>query len=399
MQDEKANRMGVVGVASRGLGMSVGAVAATGVKIGGFAARGMAALGGLLRDRKSENESLVSDLEKAGDEFHETIARESAVRAQVAARESDPTALQRELQMPRGGKNDAKSELSQDSGAVRTEEQTALSDGNEPKAPAEPVEAVAAEAEQRGPGPQIPETETPGHPDVRPNEVQAAVFRSEADGIIFARARCEMASHEAAARADAARAMAGVRHELSVRALAGQMGRDPSTKVRRECVKALAKLEMQEGLPAIERALGDQAPSVRLAAVWALYRLAGVRGAAALTRMVSDEDGEIRRRVATCIGWLGQEELATALLPLLADSRVSVRRAAVEAMGTLRSRKVVSALIRRLGDPDESIRKAVLGAIEAITGKEMSTRLPADEKRLPRLIARWQQWWKEEYLG
>ncbi len=78
------------------------------------------------------------------------------------------------------------------------------------------------------------------------------------------------------------------------------------------------------------------------------------------------------------------------------DSSVSVGRAAVEAMGNLRSRQTVSTLIERLNDPDVSIRKAVLGALKTITGKQMSGPFPRDEKSLQGLIARWQEWWKEE---
>jgi len=113
--------------------------------------------------------------------------------------------------------------------------------------------------------------------------------------------------------------------------------------------------------------------------------------------MLSDEDQDVRRRAATCIGWLGREAFAVELLPLLADSSVSVRRAAVEAMGSLRCRQVVSALIERLNDPEESIRKAVLGAIQTITGKKMSGPSPKSKKSFERLVARWREWWKEEY--
>jgi len=238
--------------------------------------------------------------------------------------------------------------------------------------------------------------EPPSPPDVLPEEVRAADFPDATQRVIFTGALSDMASQDATVRAEAAKALANVRHDLSVRALAAQLAREPSPRVRQECVTALATLRMNEGLPAVERALTDRAASVRLAAVWGLYRLAGAESGSALTRMLSDEDEEVRRRVATCIGWLGQQELAVGLLPLLADSSVSVRLAAAETMGKLRSRQVVSALIERLNDPEQSIREAALGAIEAITGKQMSQSLPADEKSHQRLVARWHEWWKGE---
>ena len=232
---------------------------------------------------------------------------------------------------------------------------------------------------------------------VTQEQVHAAVFSDTTEKIIFARALSDVSSHDAIARADAARVMAGVHHDLSVKALVAQMAREPSAQVRQECIKALTALKTKEALAAVDRALSDRAASVRLAAVWGLYHLNGAKSATALVHMLSDEDQDVRRRAATCIGWLGQEVLAVELLPLLADSRVSVRRAAVEAMGSLRCRQVVSALIEHLNDPEQSIRKAVLGAIQTFTGKKMRGPSPKSKKSFERLVARWREWWKEEY--
>ena len=267
----------------------------------------------------------------------------------------------------------AKSQLSSDVSAVRTKR----------------------EIEKQGSQPMI--AKAPNPPVVTEERLHTAVFPGAAEKIIFTRALSDIASQDAATRADAARVMAGVRHDLSVKVLVAQMAREPSPRVRQECIKALTTLKMKEGLPAVERALTDRAASVRLAAVWGLYRLAGAKSAHALARMFSDKDEEVRRRSATCIGWLGQTELAVKLLPLLSDSSVSVRQAAVEAMGNLRSQQVVSALIERLNDPEKVVRKAVLGALKTITGKKMSGPFPKDKKSLQRLTVRWREWWKEEY--
>ena len=243
------------------------------------------------------------------------------------------------------------------------------------------------------------EAGSPGPADTAPEEVLTAAFSNATKRIIFTRALSDFASRDAAARADAARAMASISHELSVRALVTQMAREPSPQVRQECIKALTTLGKEEGLPVIEYALSDESASVRLAAVQGLYHLVGAESAPVLIRMISDENERVRRRAASCVGWVGQEELAVELLPLLTDSSVSVRRAAAEAMGNLRSWQVLSALIERLNDPEKSVRKAVLGAIETITGKKMKEPFPLNEKLLQRLIARWRQWWKEELLG
>jgi hypothetical protein len=94
---------------------------------------------------------------------------------------------------------------------------------------------------------------------------------------------------------------------------------------------------------------------------------------------------------------LGQKNLAIALVPMLSEMSISVRRAAVEAMSHLRSRQVIPGLIRHLNDPDKGMRRAINAALETITGKKMVQRFPIDEQSHRRLIARWQQWLKDEY--
>jgi hypothetical protein len=322
-----------------------------------------------LGELKAEKESLLSDLEQAKSEANEAAAREGEAKTRVAALESD---LAAQLEKSHKEEEDAKSQPPSDLSDVRPEEETALSDRAKEK------------------------VEIPSPAAVTDKEVQAAVFPNTTDKIIFMRALSDIASQDATVRVNAAKTMAGVRHELSVKALVARMASESSAQVRQECIKALAALGMKEALPAVKRALTDEVRSVRLAAVWGLYHLAGTESVPALIRMFYDEDEEVRRRAITCIGWLGQEELAVELLPLLDDSSVSVGRAAVEAMGKLGNRQTVSALIERLNDPDVSIRKAVLGALKTITGKQMSGPFPRDEKSLQRLIARWQEWWKEE---
>jgi hypothetical protein len=283
---------------------------------------GLASQLGELSKLKAEKESLISDLEQTRSEANEAATREGELKTRVAVLESD---------------------LSD----VRPEEETALSD--------RPKEKV----------------EMPSPAAVTDKEVQAAVFPNTTDKVIFTSTLSDIASRDATVRVNAAKTMAGVHHELSIKALGAQMASDPSAQVRQECIKALVALEMKEALPAVKRALTDEAGSVRLTGVWGLYHLGGTESVPALIRMFYDEDEEVRRRTATCIGWLGQEKLAAELLPLLDDNSVSVRRAAVGAMGNLRSRQTVSALIEHLNDPDVSIRKAVLDALKTITGKQM----------------------------
>jgi len=328
-----------------------------------------------LDELKVEKEALITDLEQAKNQASEAATLEGEVKTRVATLEYDLATAQRRSKTSHSEGAEAKV------GSISTcvMEPTAAQPIIEKKTPKK--------------------TKKPTTAAVTEKQAQAAVFPNATDKIIFTRALSDIAGPDATVRADAAKTMAGIRHELSVKALSTQVGSDTSARVRLECANALTALEMQEGLPALEHALTDEASSVRLAAVWGLYRLAGPESTPALIRMFADNNEEVRRRAATCIGWLSKEELALELLPLLDDNSISVRRAAVEAMSNLRSRQVVSSLIERLNDPVESIRKVVLSAIETITGKKMSKSLPKDQKEIERLIARWQQWRKEQLLG
>lgn len=337
---------------------------------------------------KAEKESLVSELQQAKSQANEASTRESEALARVAVLESDLVETKRQLEKSHKEEEDSRSQQPSELSDVRPEEETALYDQAEEKA-----EAVSIKEKPK----------TTKEPTAIPSDeelnLKAAVFPNAADKIILTRALSDFASQDATVRADAAKTLACVRHELSVKALITQMAWESSAQVRQECIKALGTLEMKEALPTVERALADEAGSVRLAAVWGLYNLSGTKSAPALIRMLTDKNEEVRRRAATCIGWLGQEELAVKLLPLLDDNSVSVRRAAVEAMGNLRSRQVVSSLIEQLNDSSASIRKVVLIALEKITGKKMSKSLPKNEDGFEQLIARWQEWWKDEIFG
>jgi hypothetical protein len=246
---------------------------------------------------------------------------------------------------------------------------------------AEADEQAGIGVEQEQPQPLTAEAQTSGFADIWQQEAEAATFPNATDKIVFTKALSDMVSQDATVRVDAAKALAGIRHELSVRSLAGQISHERSEQVRKECIRSLATLEMKEGLAAVESALTDQGPQVRLAAVWSLYRLAGVEGVSALIHMFSDEEEEIRRRAITCIGWLAQGQVA------------------VDTAGNLHSRQVVSALVGCLDDPEKSVRTATLGVLETVTGKKMNNQLPPDEESHQDIIARWKKWWAQELLS
>jgi len=343
-----------------------------------------------LSELQTEKKSLVTEFDQTRTEAEKATDK---VKTQVTVLESDLTTAQKELTKEREKKEFIKPQQPSD----QSEEKVDVI-STEKKA-ASKKETTIKKEKQPFHKPRKDKVMASKAVAVTDEEVQAAVFPHATDKIIFARALSDIVNKDASIRANAARTLAGIRHGLSVKTLVVQAASDSSPRVRQECIKGLTVLEMKEGLPAIKHALADEVGSVRLASVWGLYRLAGAESITELTRMFSDEDNEVRRRAVTCAGWLGQKELAVELLPLMNDNSVSVCRAAIEAMGNLHSWKVVSSLIERLNTPNESIRKTVLRAIETITGKKMSKSFPKNESEFERVIARWQEWWKEEILG
>ncbi|MHC4739452.1 MAG: HEAT repeat domain-containing protein [Planctomycetota bacterium] len=346
---------------------------------------------------QAEKESLLSRLEQARSEANEARVRENAVRKRVTAAESELAAARLEMERADRPVKHVNPSPASDVSAARTKKKTVLSEGGRKKAAAVPAqekvepltEAIVAKGDRQGnvkieqqqSQPLINEKKASNPTDVTTEQVQTAIFPNTTDRIIFTKALSDITSQDKATRIDAARAMAGVRHNLSVRALTAQIEREPSAQVRQQCIKALTSLEMKEGLNAVKHSLADTAASVRLAAVWALYCLAGEDSATALTGIFSDEDEEVRRRAVTCIGWLGQKQPT------------------VKKMNYLRSRQVVSALIERLNDPAESIRHAALDALEATTGRKFGELSPANRNSHQCLIEQWRKWWKEELLG
>lgn len=341
---------------------------------------------------RKKNKSLTADIEKARNEVDETKSGEESRLSFIGTGtiQAEPESI-----IPETEKELVETKEQQEQ--VTETEAPASADAVVENEPAETeeqqLEALAAE--------EVVKTETPPA-EVTAEEVNAAVFDSATEKIIFIKALSDMAGEDEMARIDAAKAIGGIGHELSARVLVARMATEPVPQVRSECIKALATLNTKEGLPVIEHALADQIPSVRLAAVRALYRMAGTGSGPMLIRMFCDEDESIRRRAVVCIGWLGKKEFATALVPLLDDSSVSVRQATIEAMANLCSRSVVSALIEHLGDPEKVIREAIIAALKTITGKKMSpdavqSGFPENEKSIRQLIVRWRQWWNEQY--
>ncbi len=329
-----------------------------------------------------------------------------ALKTQASVMESKIVVLQRELKKaqkntnkPEVAEESANATLSSDVNTAKEQPQAELDRQDEKKVQeilteddaAASMETSAPAADEQAETEVEEEEDTPSltteihkqvFADVLEDELEAATFPKAVDRTVFTRALHDIAGHDATLRMDAAKALAEIRHELSVRVLANQMNREHSAKVRLECVRSLATLRMNEGITAVETAMNDQAAQVRLAAVWSLYQLAGAECVPALIRTFSDEDGEVRRRAITCIGWLAREKKTVGMTEN-SDSRLAA-----------------SALVRSLQDPEGAVRTAALGALEAVTGTRMSKQPATDDKDSHQdIIEQWEKWWRQELLG
>jgi len=373
-----------------------------------------------LKELKTENHSLASELEQMRGELSETKSREGVVRARAAALESELATTRQELAEMQNQAEHTQTQLNKQLQDLQAENKSLISELDQARKEAddertradvpaaeeiklsveadvtqeEPISPdvenveepelelrleseTEVDVEETGPEP-MPEVEATEPAEVTAEDVQAADFTNAADRIIFARALSDFAGADTFARVDAARAIAGIDHKLSVKILVAHIADEPSAVVRRECIRALTTLEMAEGLSAVESALTDETASVRLAAVWGVYRLAGVESLPKLLGMLSDRDEGVRRRAVTCIGWLGGQ---------------------IETIGGSQLRRVISALFERLDDSADSIRKAALDTLQAVAGKRMAEPISAGRVPHKHLIEQWRNWWKAELLG
>ncbi len=291
-----------------------------------------------LKALEAEKRSLARELKRLRGHDKDRAPQEDVVSERASVLESDPSADQGRLSESIQDKvtqtvpNSVEPLIEK---AAKTDERTSLSSSRQES------EASAIQAE------------VPDSPEVTKEEIEAADFSSPADKVILANALSELTgSRDEGLRIYAAKAIGPIQHELTVKVLVAQIAREPSTKVRQECIKALGALGMKEGQDTVERALGDEIVAIRLAAVRALYDLAGAESAPALIGMFRDADEMVRRRAATYIGRFGKKEYGVDLLALLNDSSVLVRRAAIESMANLRCREAVCGFIDHLNDPD-----------------------------------------------
>ncbi len=244
-----------------------------------------------------------------------------------------------------------------------------------------------------------PVSRTVRFPKVTPKQISEASFSGAAPKVILTKAISDLERDEYSLRSRAVEALGRIRHPLSVQALAAYISSETSALMRKECVNALAEIELSEGIKAIERALNDPHRSVRLSAVMAFHRLAGPEQASVLLGLLQDEDEEVRRMAVCCIGWTQDSSLSARLIPLCKDPVLRVRVAAAKAMGQLGDINAVGELIDCLSDSNLLVREEAHRAIKQLTGKTMGESLPKDLEERVLLIARWRHWWRDQAVA
>jgi HEAT repeat protein len=147
--------------------------------------------------------------------------------------------------------------------------------------------------------------------------------------------------------------------------------------MRERALQALGEFLDPHALPTLEKAvMTDQTVSVRVAAVRALGRLNANDGNKALSKALDDSDAKVRKAALDQVMKVSFFRDAAALIARLDDSDASVRRASVQLVGELRIKDAVEPLMGLLMTDDSAqVRQAAAIALGRIGGNEAVTAL------------------------
>lgn len=167
----------------------------------------------------------------------------------------------------------------------------------------------------------------------------------------------------ASVREMSAWALGAIRGREGLNGLAAAVRRDTSPSVRATAVWALAQLDLDEALPAVTAALGDQVMEVRSRAAWAIGSIRPSTAPGDLLRLAGDTSSEVRMRAAWAMGQIRDAAAVPALSRLVQDSSKKVREAAFWALGNQEGSAAESALLRALEAPDPALRAQAARAL------------------------------------
>jgi hypothetical protein len=140
------------------------------------------------------------------------------------------------------------------------------------------------------------------------------------------------------------------------------------TKVRRDAIKMIGKLNTSEVITAVIPALSDPAPEVRAQAVSVLGKTGEKSMREPLKCLLYDEAPEVRAAIVEALGNLGDEDAFDRLVQSLDDPAPEVRGTAAEAMAELGHKKAVKYIVPKIKDKDWYVRHKVVIALGKIKG-------------------------------
>ena len=117
---------------------------------------------------------------------------------------------------------------------------------------------------------------------------------------------------------------------LAIEILRAQL-RSDDIRVRREAIKELRRLDVEEVVGPLSDALADEDRKIRVKAVYALADIGGDNAVAVLAAGLADENAWVRAETAYALGAIGGDTAISILKHALNDADSSVRESAISA--------------------------------------------------------------------
>ena len=145
------------------------------------------------------------------------------------------------------------------------------------------------------------------------------------------------------------------------------LGDGSSLRLRIGAAMALGYGEWNEGMSALESALGSPDADLRRTAAWALGRTESPDAVAPLSRALRDSSVEVRANAAVALGWIESSSAVESLAGALEDGEVDVRVNAAWALGQIERPEAIPALTDVLAsDANPQVRRAAAWALGRI---------------------------------
>lgn len=166
-------------------------------------------------------------------------------------------------------------------------------------------------------------------------------------------------------RREILRAIARLAVREAIPAVRQRLKTDSSVSVRGEAIRTIARLEEADAFDELLPYLKDDEPELRVAAIVGLMRHVGMEGVAAamdqFAKLRDSSEPESRRLAARILGDIEIQNFYRPLLPLLRDSNLEVRYEALLAAGKLQNPRLWPEVLAALDIPN--LQSAALSAL------------------------------------